>query len=336
MSPRFAETADSTRGGGGGLPFSNFESAARGVISLLHGRLGFGLWMITRIEGDNWIVLHSEDQSYDVVPGKVFRWADSFCSRMVQGQGPRVAPDVASVPAYAAAPIASQVPIGSYMGAPIYSEDGSLFGTLCAIDPNRQPEVIASEQVLVDMFASLLSTILQAELKLDEALRKTERLQVEASTDPLTGLYNRRAWDKLLAQEEERCRRYGNSAFVIACDLNGLKQVNDTFGHAAGDELIIRAAGALRRAARDADVVARIGGDEFVVLAVECDHAGAGALVARLRDALTQAQVTASIGMAGRTQTGSLEVAKNVADQLMYEEKRSSGASRSARGAQPQ
>ena len=306
------------------LPYRDFEAAARAVISFLHDRLGFGLWMVTRTEGDDWIVLQSEDHGYGVGPGKVFRWADSFCSRMVQGQGPRVAPDSNVVAAYASAPIAREVSIGAYMGAPLYREDGSLFGTLCAIDPERQPETIAREQAVVDILASLLSTILQEELKLNEALRKGERLEVEAHTDSLTALYNRRAWDKLLAREEERCRRYGHPAFVIACDQNELKRVNDTLGHATGDDLIIRAAGALRQAAREADVVARIGGDEFVILAVECDHAGAAALVARLRTALAQANVSASIGVASRSPVGGLEVAKNMADQRMYEEKQRS------------
>lgn len=305
------------------LAHNDFDSAARAVIAFLHQRLGFGLWMVTRTEGDDWIVLQSEDHGYNVAPGTVFRWADSFCSRMVQGQGPRVAPDSAQVPAYAAAPIGRQVSIGSYIGAPLYNEDGSLFGTLCAIDPERQPAAIAQEQELVELLAALLSTILQAELKATEAVRRSERLEVEAYTDPMTTLYNRRAWEGLLAREEERCRRYGHPAYVIAVDLDDLKRVNDTLGHAAGDGFIIRAAGALRQAAREADVVARVGGDEFVILAVECDRAGADAIVERLRAALAAANVSASIGMAARAQAGGLEAAEAMADQRMYEEKRS-------------
>ena len=300
----------------------DFDSAARAVIAFLHQRLGFGLWMVTRTEGDDWIVLQSEDHGYNVATGTVFRWADSFCSRMVRGQGPRVAPDSAQVPAYAAAPIGRQVPIGSYIGAPLFKEDGSLFGTLCAIDPKRQPAAIEHEQDLVELLAALLSTILQAELKTTQAIRKSERLQVEADTDLMTALYNRRAWDRLLDREEERCRRYGHPAYVISVDLDGLKRVNDALGHAAGDDLIIRAASALRKAARESDVVARIGGDEFVILAVECDRAGADAIVARLRAALAEAQVSASIGMAPRAQVGGLASAEALADQRMYEEKR--------------
>jgi len=94
-------------------PLHDFASAARAVISFLHRRLGFGLWMVTRTEGDDWIVLQSEDHGYQVAPGKVFRWADSFCAEMVQGHGPRIAPDSQRVRAYAAAPIGRQVEIGA-------------------------------------------------------------------------------------------------------------------------------------------------------------------------------------------------------------------------------
>lgn len=305
------------------LAARDFESAAREVLSFLHRKFGFGLWMVTRAEGDDWIVLHSEDHGYGIAPGKIFRWADSFCSRMVQGQGPCIAPDSARVPAYAAAPIGAQIPIGSYIGMPLHRDDGRLFGTLCAIDPAPQPEAIVREQDLIALLTTLLGSLLQAELKATETMRRSERLAVEANTDALTGLYNRRAWDRLLAQEEERCRRYGHPAHVLAIDLNGLKHVNDTLGHAAGDELIARAAMALRQAAREADVVARIGGDEFAILAVECDSLGAQAMLQRVRAALAQTQVSASIGLAARDPAGGLEAAKVVADRLMYKEKRS-------------
>lgn len=65
----------------------NFESAGQAVLAYLHQRLGFKLWMLTRTEGDDWIVLHTEDHGYGVQAGQVFRWSESFCSRMVQGQG---------------------------------------------------------------------------------------------------------------------------------------------------------------------------------------------------------------------------------------------------------
>ena len=302
---------------------SDFEAAGRTVLTFLHQRLGFDLWMITRTEGDDWIVLQTEDHGYGIAPGTVFRWADSFCSEMVKGNGPRVAPSSDLVPAYAAAPIGRQVPIKAYMGLPLVRKDGSLFGTLCAFHPSARPESILAEQGLVELLGALLSTILQAELRASEEARCAERLQAEARTDGLTQLYNRRGWDLLLDAEEQRCHRHGHPATILIVDLDDLKLVNDTQGHAAGDALLVRTGSALREAARSHDIVARLGGDEFGILCVECDRAGGEAVLKRVRMALARANVKASAGLALRSPLFGLAGAWERADQRMYEEKTS-------------
>ncbi len=304
------------------FPTQGFEAAGRAALAHLHHRLGFGLWMITRTQGQDWIVLQSDDHGYGVAPGEVFPWADSFCSQMVRGNGPRIAPDSDIVPAYAVAPIGQRVPIKAYIGVPLTGADGSLFGTLCAIDPAPQPNAITGEQELVELVASMLSTILAAELNLADEVRRAERLQVQAHVDPLTQLSNRRAWDQLLAKEEERCRRYGHPAAVLAVDLDALKGVNDSAGHAAGDALIVRAAQALREVAREIDTVARLGGDEFGMIVVECDNTGADVVLERIREAFARHQVQASVGMAMRSPAMGLALAWQEADARMYANKR--------------
>ncbi len=278
--------------------------------------------MVTRVEGDDWIVLQSEDHGYGIGPGTSFKWTDSFCYEMVQGNGPRVAADSDRIPAYAVAPIGRGVPIKAYIGAPLTSADGTLFGTLCAIDPVRQSGELANEQELVELLASMLSAILSAELKHAEAVRRSERLAVEALIDQTTNLANRRAWNELLTKEDERCRRYGHSAAVFVIDLDGLKQINDTAGHAQGDALISSAAEALREVARETDIVARLGGDEFGFVAVECDRKGAEILLARVRQAFAERSVDASIGFSMRRPSTGLSAAWEEADKRMYAEKR--------------
>lgn len=303
------------------LTFSDFEACARAVLAFLHRRLGFGLWMVTRTEGDDWIVLQSEDHGYGVEPGMVFRWADSFCSHMVKGNGPRIAPSSAQVPEYAAAPIGQAVPIQAYVGVPLRHADGSLFGTLCAIDPQPQPAAIVEELPLVELLASLLSTTLQMELRVAAEARRAERFEAEALTDAMTRLYNRGAWEQLLAAEEERCRRYGDSVVVVMVDLDELKQVNDSRGHAAGDALIVRSAAALRRAVRESDIVARLGGDEFGVIGVGCGRAGGEALSRRIEAELAAAGIRASLGFALRDAAEGIKGAWAQADRLMYQHK---------------
>jgi diguanylate cyclase len=300
----------------------DFEQAGRAVLEFLHRRIGFQLWMLTRVEGEDWIVLQSSDRGYGVRPGRVFRWSDSLCCQMVKGDGPRIAPDTAAVPAYAAASIGHEIQIGAYIGAPLTNGDGSLFGTLCGIDPRRQPAEIVKECDLIDLIASLLSSIVHSELRATEEFRRRERLEVEALLDPLTRLANRRAWDRLVAREEDRCRRYGHPAAVFVLDLDDLKEVNDAHGHAAGDALLERAADALREAVRESDVAARLGGDEFGIIAIECDLPGAKRLLTRIRDALDHRGVRASVGVSLRNPTRGLSRAWEDADRRMYKQKK--------------
>lgn len=308
------------------LAFDNFQDASQAVLAHLHGRLGFRLWMVTRTSGDDWIVLQARDEGYGLHAGARLRWSDSFCRRMVEGLGPRVAPDSQKVAAYADAPIARELAIGAYVGVPLLQQDGTLFGTLCAIDPSPQPASLVDELPLIELMATLLSTILRLELSRAEAARRIERLVQDSELDTLTGVYNRRGWNRLVAREEERCRRYGHPAFVLLVDLNGLKETNDTEGHAAGDELIARASRALREAVREIDIVARLGGDEFGVVAVQCDPAGAQSLLARVRARLAFHQVDAAVGMAPRVAPAGLEAAVEQADRRMYEDKQRSRA----------
>ncbi|WP_151633051.1 sensor domain-containing diguanylate cyclase [Noviherbaspirillum aerium] len=305
------------------LDTSSFQSASRAVLSFLHRQLGFDLWMVTRVAGSDWIVLQTEGRHPEIAPSKVYRWSDSFCSEMAKGNGPRVAPRSDLVPAYANSPIGRELQVKAYIGSPLFGTDGRLFGTLCAIHPAPRPESIVQAQSMVDLFGQLLSTILQLELKATDAARQTERLTIEALTDTLTKTYNRRGWDRLLSSEEERCSRFGHPAAVLVIDLNGLKRINDTQGHASGDALIMRAAASLRRATRATDIVARLGGDEFGILAVECDRDCSDILLQRIRAVLVEDNVSASVGLSMRTPSQGLAHAWSEADQRMYAEKRS-------------
>lgn len=180
------------------LPFAGFESASRAVLGFLQARIEMGLWMITRTEGADWIVLQADGSGYGIQSGDVFSWADSICSRMVAGDGPRVAPRLADVPAYAEAPVNQQADIGAYIGVPMRQNDGSLFGTLCAIDPHVRAESLTQELPLIELCGRLLGTLLSSELKTVEQQRILERSRREAITDGLTGTLNRHGWEALM------------------------------------------------------------------------------------------------------------------------------------------
>ena len=303
-------------------PFADFESATRAVLHFLGERTDLGLWMMTRTEDDDWIVLQAEGSGYEVADGDVFRWADSFCSLMVQDMGPQAAPQADRVPVYLEAPIGRQVPIGAYLGVPVMRANGELFDTLCAIDPSPQLQALSEELPLVRLLARLPGSIVEADLHRLEIERALETTREAANHDPLTGLLNRRGWDARLDTEERRARRYGSPAAVLVIDLDRLKAINDSLGHDAGDALLVRAADTLLATVRESDAVARVGGDEFAVLCMECDRRGGEAIEAKIRDAFAEARIAASIGWASRDPQQDLAAAVTRADRAMLAEKR--------------
>jgi diguanylate cyclase (GGDEF)-like protein len=123
--------------------------------------------------------------------------------------------------------------------------------------------------------------------------RESDTLRRDALSDPVTGVANRRSLLTRADYEIARHRRAQHSFALVMIDLDGFKQLNDRFGHAAGDDLLRDVAGALRRAMREQDTVARFGGDEFCVLAPETDERGTERLAAKV----TQAVRDVSVGM---------------------------------------
>jgi len=157
-----------------------------------------------------------------------------------------------------------------------------------------------------------------------------------ALTDELTGLYNRRGFLALAERQLKLGRRSGRGILLVFIDVDGLKQLNDTFGHAEGDRTLIRAGGVLEKTFRESDVVARFGGDEFAVLAIEASRHNQETIAARLRENLRQMNdedsgpaISLSWGVArfdpqSKTSIGQLMAQ---ADQAMYDDKRCQSSS---------
>jgi diguanylate cyclase len=308
--------------------FGDFESAAHAVLQQLQGELGLRHWMVTRTEGQDWIVLATRKGSgaYAIQAGDVLRWSDSFCSRMVRGDGPRIAPRAMDVPAYASAPMANQFKIAAYVGAPLVNTDGTLFGTLCAIDPVAQPGDLVDAQPTVELFARLLSTVLGRERQLAEEVRRREHAEDDADRDLLTGQLNERGWTRILAAEEARCKRTGAPACVIVGNLDSLNTATDRGGQAARDELLLFAARVIAAVCRPGDAAARLGEDGFAILAPETAPNAGAALLDRLRSVLGSAGIPASLGMASRNPALGLPAACDAADCARLAEKASTSA----------
>ena len=162
------------------------------------------------------------------------------------------------------------------------------------------------------------------ELALSNALTHRD-LKRAALTDPLTSLANRRGLEELV--RERRGRR---PLTVLAIDIDGLKAVNDRDGHAAGDELLVTVARAMAAVMRPGDVVARVGGDEFVCVLFDSDHDAGPSVAQRILDAVELARLNghaprASIGVAFAAPDLELKDTIRRADAAMYAAKRAGG-----------
>ncbi len=195
----------------------------------------------------------------------------------------------------------------------------------CVMIPNIA--MLASHQPWITRFSSNHYLILGALLSIGIAVlfesdaRSAFQLELDlekaATTDPLTGIFNRRRFLELADSEVARARRYGHALSVVMLDLDHFKQINDRFGHMGGDSVLKVLPSRLDVYLRRNDVLGRIGGEEFAIVLPESDRGAAAAAAERLRAAL--ASQTIPLGSAAVTLTVSAGCAELSADDADFE-----------------
>lgn len=195
--------------------------------------------------------------------------------------------------------------------------------------PSPSPPLVAA---VMQTLNPQLSLVIERE-------RHAARIHTLSTTDDLTHLHNRRGFLTLARQQLKSAECNRKPLLLLFVDLDGLKAVNDTYGHAAGDGLIAEAGRVLREAFRESDIVARLGGDEFAVLMPDTDVDGSGALLGRLRAGVEEANSNNKTNGGGAERKYRLELSLGLtsfdparpetlddlldcADALMYEHKR--------------
>ena len=226
------------------------------------------------------------------------------------------------------------------LGVLVYSlvAFGVASGVVAARDEPDYPPVVAAAYVGMVVVVLLSSTFLTTRVQSTrEHLRRQkaelaqalEQIRQLATHDDLTGLLNRRAMLDRMQLEQRRSLRSGSPLLIAQLDIDHFKVVNDTHGHAAGDLVLQSFADTVRRNVRDTDVLARWGGEEFVLLLCDTPAADAVALMERLRQAVQAMQVpvpqgdgpitvTVSIGLARHTPADPLAGTLERADQALY------------------
>ena len=158
-----------------------------------------------------------------------------------------------------------------------------------------------------------------------------DKIKQVSDTDELTGTYNMRAFSSMLQRSFRQSVRYGHAMSIVMVDSDNLKQVNDTYGHEAGNRLLQHLVRCIREQLRGSDVMARFGGDEFIVLLPETNNPGAMEMAERIRKSIEVSRfdirggdtnTTASLGVASYPEDGgNLDVILDKADKAMYRAK---------------
>jgi diguanylate cyclase (GGDEF)-like protein len=207
---------------------------------------------------------------------------------------------------------------------------GRTAGALVGVDTLPSGETPALSQAVLSAWRTLVEP---AGLALENALH-LQRAEALSVTDDLTRLYNSRFLNLSLRRETKRATRAGKPLSLLFIDLDGFKAVNDTYGHLHGSRALVEAAAVIRGSARETDVVARFGGDEFAVVLPETDPQGARAVAQRIRDRIAEhcflsgemldVRLTASVGIATLPDVArSAEELVQAADRAMYRVKMS-------------
>ncbi len=295
-----------------------FSAAAQRVVDYLNSHTPISDWSVSRIALGEQVHIHVHTEEL-LTLGRRVPWDDSFCIRMSKGAD-HIVPDTQANTAYSDHPDA-QV-IRAYAGFALTDDEGNMFGTLCGAGTEPLSGVDDVDGELIELMRDLLSSQLAMSRLADRERRAAEIAEALAHTDALTGLVNRRGWDLLVADAEERVRAYGDPVAVAVFDLDGLKVLNDAHGHPAGDELLRRTGEVLTAVAGPGNRVARYGGDEFAILSNNVRISDLDRHFGRFSEALDAAGIEASVGFAA-TNVGVLGVldAFTVADGLMYEAK---------------
>lgn len=274
------------------VPPWSFEEACQAVLSYLGSVAPMGAWIITRVSGDDMVILGVDGESYGLLSGDVMNWGDSYCYYMVEEGAPPVAPDARLVSAYRGAGVNLQMTIGSYMGAPIYRPDGSIFGTICSIDPKAKSPDLGNSLPLLELLSRLLSAVLVSDFTKLGEVRRNFRTSGDWEIDAVTGLAKLEGFEKVLSWEVETRK---SSTFTLGIGLIALVELNQTTAEdeSLGDESVARASQLIAASIRGGDFLARISDSEFALLTVDLAEIELESVVDRISNALSAAGVRA-------------------------------------------
>jgi diguanylate cyclase (GGDEF)-like protein len=264
------------------------------VVELIQQVLGVPMAAVTLIYADTQWLKASRGMKY----GETAR-EEAFCTHTIRQFGPFAVNDARLDPRFAENPMVTGAPfIRSYLGVPLTTPEGYNIGSLCAIDDEPR------------LFDKAQGEMMR---KLAEIVVEQFELQQIARQDSMTGALTRRGFIAELDRELIRGSRYDRPSALVAIDLDHLKTINERYGRAAADALLVSVANCCMANMRRSDIFGRLGGDEFALLLPETDAEEAREAAERMRRTIeativqvggTEVRATVSMGIAPRPAAG--------------------------------
>lgn len=244
----------------------SLEDLTRPLLQMLASITGMESTYLTSIDleaNTQHVRFARNAQAMQIPEGLTMPWQDTLCKRALDENLPYT-DDVAAH--WGDSEAARALGIQTYVSTPVRGQEGKLLGTLCAASGSKLP-LNPMAGPMLQLFSQLIGHFVERELLVEQLRANNERLAALAMTDPLTELANRRAISDELPRMLAQAKRTGTFVLVCVIDLDGFKAINDTRGHHVGDEFLRAMGRRLASTIRAVDMVGRVGGDEFVVLA---------------------------------------------------------------------
>lgn len=294
------------------------------IVDLVARVMNVPTGLIMRVNEDDievFVSSHNEKNPYKVGDKEHLQGSGLYCETVINKQSKLLVPNALESAEWKNNPDIKLNMI-SYLGFPIYWPDGKPFGTICVLDTkknNYSPEY----EGLLEKFRDILQTHL-------EVIEINTQLKILSETDSLTGILNRRAFFYKAENEIKRTIRYKRKLSMLILDVNNFKQINDRFGHQAGDDVLKELTKTIMTSLRLSDVFGRLGGDEFIIMLPETSIDTTQEIMTRTSTLLDKVRIphkhkditfTVSMGASELFYTDTVDTIFNRADKALYRAK---------------
>lgn len=298
--------------------FQPIECGLSHIASVLSETWPCKSWLVLRRKFEGWEVSHLVDDHYGFEVGDLFD--DPNDGNFILDEGVvDLHPSSITLNVLRGDMSVKIEPVKGHIFHRIVTQQGDTFGAIVGLS-NRKLAAPAIRSI--PMISLLSELVMQTHLVCSSYIsmsKKQQQSEIDACRDELTQVLNLRGWKRHVNREVSRAKRSHHSLCVVIVDIDNFKHFNDNYGHAFGDEILKSVANTLKLNLREGDIIARVGGDEFAVLASDTEEDGAQSIIDNLNGALKDKKISCSFGAEKLRVDKGLDWCTSEADKKMYQ-----------------